>query len=105
MPRQQAFIEVKKSTHTPRFCKTCNNYKPPRTHHCSCCNRCVLKMDHHCPWVNNCVGFKNYCHFFRFLIYVDISTIYLLVLLSCRLAQIIRDIHNVKKKKKKEIYD
>ncbi|KAI8088048.1 DHHC palmitoyltransferase-domain-containing protein [Gilbertella persicaria] len=94
MPRQQAYIEVKKSTHAPRFCKTCNNYKPPRTHHCSCCNRCVLKMDHHCPWVNNCVGFANYCHFFRFIIYVDVSTIYLFVLLSCRLAQIIKEIHN-----------
>ncbi|OAD08697.1 Zn(2)-C6 fungal-specific transcription factor, partial [Mucor lusitanicus CBS 277.49] len=91
---QQAFIEVKKSTHTPRFCKTCNNYKPPRTHHCSTCNRCVLKMDHHCPWVNNCVGFANYCHFFRFLIYVDISSIYLFILLSCRLAQLVRDMRH-----------
>ncbi|CAO0794324.1 unnamed protein product [Mucor circinelloides] len=94
IPRQQAFIEVKKSTHTPRFCKTCNNYKPPRTHHCSTCNRCVLKMDHHCPWVNNCVGFANYCHFFRFLIYVDISSIYLFILLSCRLAQLVRDMRH-----------
>lgn len=91
MPRQQAYIEVKKSTHTPRFCKTCDNYKPPRTHHCSCCNRCVLKMDHHCPWVNNCIGFANYCHFFRFLIYVEISTMYLFILLSCRLSQLVRD--------------
>jgi hypothetical protein len=95
IPRQQAYIEVKKSTHTPRFCKTCDNYKPPRTHHCSCCNRCVLKMDHHCPWVNNCVGFANYCHFIRFLFYVDISTIYLFVLLCCRLAQLVRDVRNV----------
>ncbi|KAI7888111.1 DHHC palmitoyltransferase-domain-containing protein, partial [Mucor mucedo] len=63
----------------PRFCKTCNNYKPPRTHHCSSCNQCILKMDHHCPWVNNCVGFANYCHFFRFLVYVDLCTIYLFV--------------------------
>ncbi|KAI8647394.1 DHHC palmitoyltransferase-domain-containing protein [Parasitella parasitica] len=94
IPRQQAFIEVKKSTHTPRFCKTCDNYKPPRAHHCSTCNRCVLKMDHHCPWVNNCVGFANYCHFFRFLIYVDISSIYLFILLSCRLAQLVRDMRH-----------
>ncbi|KAI7901721.1 DHHC palmitoyltransferase-domain-containing protein [Cokeromyces recurvatus] len=94
VPRQQAFIEVKKSTHTLRYCKTCKNYKPPRTHHCSCCNRCVLKMDHHCPWVDNCIGFANYCHFFRFLIYVDLCTIYLFTLLSCRLAQIIRDMHH-----------
>lgn len=95
MPRQQAYIEVKKSTHTPRYCKTCNGYKPPRTHHCSSCNRCVLKMDHHCPYINNCVGFSNYCHFIRFLVYVNISTIYLLVLLCCRLAQVVRDMRHV----------
>ncbi|KAI9366427.1 DHHC palmitoyltransferase-domain-containing protein [Pilaira anomala] len=94
IPRQQAYIEVKKSTHTPRFCKTCSNYKPPRTHHCSTCNTCVLKMDHHCPWVNNCVGFANYCHFIRFLVYVDITTIYLFTLLCCRLSQLIRDMRN-----------
>ncbi|KAI9491473.1 DHHC palmitoyltransferase-domain-containing protein [Zychaea mexicana] len=90
-------IEVKRSTHAPRYCKTCNNYKPPRTHHCSSCNRCVLKMDHHCPWINNCVGFANYGHFIRFIVYVLVSSIYLFTLLSCRLAQIISDMnsHNV----------
>ncbi|KAI8376612.1 DHHC palmitoyltransferase-domain-containing protein [Choanephora cucurbitarum] len=94
LPRQQAYIEVKKSTHTPRFCKTCDNHKPPRAHHCSSCHRCVLKMDHHCPWVNNCVGFANYGHFFRLIIYVDISIVYLFVLLCYRLAYMIRDIHH-----------
>ncbi|CAO3693105.1 unnamed protein product [Rhizopus stolonifer] len=93
IPRQQAYIEVKKSTHTPRFCKTCDNYKPPRTHHCSICKRCVLKMDHHCPWVNNCVGYFNYCHFIRFIICVNVSCIYIFVLLCCRLHQIIKNLH------------
>ncbi|KAI9265226.1 DHHC palmitoyltransferase-domain-containing protein [Phascolomyces articulosus] len=88
------FIEVKRSTYAPRHCKTCNGYKPPRTHHCSTCGRCVLKMDHHCPWINNCVGFSNYGHFIRFIVYVEISSIYLFTLLSCRLAQIIRDMNS-----------
>ncbi|CAO3592788.1 unnamed protein product [Absidia cylindrospora] len=92
IPLQQHHLEVKRSTHTPRFCKSCNNYKPPRSHHCSSCGQCVLKMDHHCPWINNCVGFANYCHFIRFLVYVEISAIYLLVLLGCRLTPIIQ--HN-----------
>ncbi|ORX48789.1 zf-DHHC-domain-containing protein [Hesseltinella vesiculosa] len=86
IPEDQRHLEVKRSTHAPRFCKKCNNFKPPRTHHCSSCGVCVLKMDHHCPWVNNCVGFANYGHFIRMLVYVEISTIYLTVLLSCAVA-------------------
>lgn len=30
-----------------RFCKKCQAYKPPRTHHCRRCGRCILRMDHH----------------------------------------------------------
>lgn len=88
-------MEVKRSTHAPRFCKTCNNYKPPRAHHCRQCGRCVLKMDHHCPWINNCVGFANYGHFIRFITYVQISSIYLFVLLCCRLARVVSDLKNI----------
>ncbi|KAI9016556.1 DHHC palmitoyltransferase-domain-containing protein [Phycomyces nitens] len=93
MPDQDTHFEVKRSTHTARFCKTCNNFKPPRAHHCSTCNRCVLKMDHHCPWINSCVGFANYGHFLRFLVYVEISSIYLFALLSNRLSQILSQLH------------
>lgn len=93
MPHSQMHMEVKRSTHEPRYCRTCNGYKPPRTHHCRSCGRCVLKMDHHCPWINNCVGFANYGHFIRFIVYVIISAIYLFTLLSCRLAQIIREMN------------
>ncbi|CDS03700.1 hypothetical protein LRAMOSA01101 [Lichtheimia ramosa] len=93
MPDTQTHMEVKRSTHEPRFCKTCNNYKPPRTHHCSTCGRCVLKMDHHCPWINSCVGFYNYGHFIRFITYIEISAIYLFILLGCRLAQVIHEMN------------
>ncbi|CAO3591480.1 unnamed protein product [Absidia cylindrospora] len=71
-------------TTPPRFCKTCQLYKPPRTHHCRYCHCCVLKMDHHCPWINNCVGIYNYPHFIRFIFFVNLSCTYVLVLLIWR---------------------
>ncbi|ORZ23641.1 DHHC palmitoyltransferase-domain-containing protein [Absidia repens] len=71
-------------TTPPRFCKTCQLYKPPRTHHCRYCHCCVLKMDHHCPWINNCVGIYNYPHFLRFIFFVNLSCTYVLVLLIWR---------------------
>ncbi|CAL8087573.1 unnamed protein product [Calicophoron daubneyi] len=53
-----------------QFCRPCNGYKPPRSHHCTTCKRCVLKMDHHCPWINTCCGHLNHGHFIIFLIVV-----------------------------------
>ncbi|KAL4070666.1 zf-DHHC-domain-containing protein [Scleroderma citrinum] len=79
-------LEVKKLTGSPRFCRTCNKYKPPRAHHCRQCHRCVLRMvvDHHCPWVNNCIGHFNFGHFLRFLFYVDICCSYHLAMVTRR---------------------
>lgn len=57
-----------------KYCHKCNNIKPERTHHCKTCNQCVLMMDHHCPWTLNCVGYKNFPHFIRFLLWIIIST-------------------------------
>ncbi|KAH8102412.1 zf-DHHC-domain-containing protein [Cristinia sonorae] len=79
--------EVKKLTRGPRYCRTCESYKPPRAHHCSQCKRCVLRMDHHCPWVNNCVGHFNYGHFIRFLCYVDVACAYHLTMVTKRVFQ------------------
>ncbi|KAI4327072.1 hypothetical protein L6164_019573 [Bauhinia variegata] len=57
-----------------RYCRKCNQFKPPRCHHCSLCGRCILKMDHHCIWVVNCVGALNYKYFLLFLIYTYLET-------------------------------
>ncbi|OBZ79551.1 Palmitoyltransferase PFA4, partial [Grifola frondosa] len=68
--------EVKKLTRGPRYCRTCESYKPPRSHHC--------RQYHHCPWVNNCVGHFNYGHFIRFLFYVDLACSYHLAMVTRR---------------------
>ncbi|KAK4058384.1 hypothetical protein OIO90_000542 [Microbotryomycetes sp. JL221] len=77
-------VEVKKLTGSPRYCRTCQAYKPPRAHHCGKCKACTLKMDHHCPWVNNCIGHGNYAHFIRFLTMVDVACSYHLWMISKR---------------------
>ncbi|KAJ3679860.1 hypothetical protein LUZ60_016138 [Juncus effusus] len=59
---------------TVRYCRKCDQLKPPRCHHCSVCGRCVLKMDHHCVWVVNCVGALNYKYFLLFLFYTFLET-------------------------------
>ncbi|KAL5519461.1 PFA4 [Sanghuangporus vaninii] len=76
--------EVKPLTGNPRYCRMCDGYKPPRTHHCRQCRRCVLRMDHHCPWVNNCIGHYNHGHFIRFLFFVDVACSYHLAMVTKR---------------------
>lgn len=43
-----------------KYCKICNIYSPPRSHHCNVCDNCVEKFDHHCPWIGQCIGLRNY---------------------------------------------
>ena len=50
-----------------KYCKTCNIWRPPRTHHCRICDNCIETQDHHCVWLNNCVGRRNYRYFFTFV--------------------------------------
>ncbi|XP_074647885.1 palmitoyltransferase ZDHHC6-like [Tubulanus polymorphus] len=64
-----------------QFCKVCQGYKSPRSHHCRKCNRCVMKMDHHCPWINNCCGHMNHARFTYFLFFAPLGCIHSLCIL------------------------
>ncbi|KAF6766725.1 palmitoyltransferase PFA4 [Ephemerocybe angulata] len=92
--------EVKKLTGAPRYCRMCQCYKPPRTHHCRDCDRCVLRMGTYepldrvhrsntllrspLPMDKQLCGTLNYSHFLRFLFYVDVACSYHLVMVSKR---------------------
>ncbi|KAI0978621.1 hypothetical protein GJ496_010652 [Pomphorhynchus laevis] len=64
--------------HKVEWCKYCNGYKPPRSHHCKKCKRCVILMDHHCPWINGCVGYFNRRIFITYLALTHILSVYTL---------------------------
>lgn len=66
-----------------QYCKVCEGYKAPRSHHCRKCNRCVKKMDHHCPWINHCVGWANHGYFTKFLAFSIIGSMHAAIILCC----------------------
>lgn len=59
-----------------QYCKICEGYKAPRSHHCRKCDRCVMKMDHHCPWINTCVGHLNHGYFTYFLFWAVVGCLH-----------------------------
>ncbi|VDL15941.1 unnamed protein product [Hymenolepis diminuta] len=79
-PKDQAYLQ---------YCRVCDGYKAPRSHHCKTCGRCVLKMDHHCPWINTCVGYLNHSHFLNFVISAPIGCLYCCTLCAYRIYYVI----------------
>eukprot|EP00058_Branchiostoma_floridae_P001612 XP_002587100.1 hypothetical protein BRAFLDRAFT_102617 [Branchiostoma floridae] len=66
-----------------QYCKQCQGYKSPRSHHCRKCKRCVMKMDHHCPWINTCCGHLNHTRFILFLLSAPLGCLHATVVYGC----------------------
>ena len=73
------YLEIDFSLARITFCKKCDKYRPPRTHHCSTCGKCILRYDHHCPFIANCIGFKNQKSFILFLLYSGLCLLILTI--------------------------
>lgn len=71
----------------PRYCSTCYNWKPDRSHHCSEMNRCILKFDHFCPWVGGVVSETSYKFFIQFNLYGAVFTTHVLITTAYFFAQ------------------
>jgi ribosomal protein L40E len=44
--------EVKKLSGSPRYCRMCRAYKPPRAHHCKTCRKYVFRDLHPHPYLS-----------------------------------------------------
>ena len=78
-------IDKKKSPEKLQICGHCDAYKPPLAHHDRVSGRCISRMDHFCPWMNNAIGAGNQKNFILFLIYTDVTSIFMYTVLSVHL--------------------
>lgn len=67
------------------MCGRCDGFRPPGCHHDRVSNRCISRMDHFCPWMNNAIGAKNQKNFFLFLIYTNLASCYMYIVLAIHL--------------------
>ena len=74
--------ENERSAMNIAMCGRCDGYKPPGSHHDRISNRCISRMDHFCPCMNNAIGAKNQKNFFLFLIYTDLVSTFMYVIVA-----------------------
>lgn len=79
-------IEMDKSVGVKlQICGHCDSYKPPLAHHDRVSGRCISRMDHFCPWMNNAIGAGNQKNFLLFLIYTDVTSVFMYTVLAVHL--------------------
>lgn len=69
-------IFVCQANGTPKWCATCQIWRPDRSRHCREKDRCVLKLDHFCPWVGGIVSEQSMKYFVLFNSYTFLYTIF-----------------------------
>ncbi|KAF2464265.1 zf-DHHC-domain-containing protein [Lindgomyces ingoldianus] len=78
----------------PLWCRTCNNWKPDRTHHSSALGRCVRRMDHFCPYAGGIISETSHKFFTQFLLYGALYTGYVMILMAVFLAERNHKLHS-----------
>ncbi|XP_057792684.1 probable protein S-acyltransferase 1 [Salvia miltiorrhiza] len=64
---EEVEVEVEGIKVRLKYCRICNIYQTPRSHHCLVCDNCVEKFDRHCPLIGQCIGLRNYRLYVLFL--------------------------------------
>jgi len=63
-----------------KYCDVCEKPKAAEANHCSTCQTCVYRLDHHCVFLGRCVGHHNHRQFLCFLLYLEVSVLYVLAM-------------------------
>ncbi|CAE6953114.1 PFA4 [Symbiodinium sp. KB8] len=66
----------------PRWCDSCQQWKPPRAHHSKRLGQCVLRMDHYCVITENIIGQRNHGYFLLMVIFGNMGLLYALIFVA-----------------------
>ncbi|GAB7363857.1 hypothetical protein MBLNU230_g4421t1 [Neophaeotheca triangularis] len=64
----------------PKWCETCQIWKPDRAHHLKDIGYCVSRLDHYCPWVGGIVSQRNFKFFIQFDVYAALFSLYAMII-------------------------